>query len=176
MVDKHELQLSSISPEGDFSKRIMAEVKKHMPVNNNDVHGQLVSQKLEIKQLQEELAKLPRLADLEQSIKKEMQQSKLRESTASNSTSVTSSTGSRSGEVDPTLLELLKKRDEFFEGIIANIQAEVSIIKKSLSNLNLEMKLSPTASSSCIMLKYQELLKARNKSDNDIILNECKPA
>lgn len=47
------------------------------------------------------------------------------------------------------------KKFDFFQNIISNFETEVSIMKKNLSNLSMEMKVSPIVSNSCIMLKYQ---------------------
>lgn len=53
-VEKHEFQLSSLSIEGELSKRVMSEVKKNLPVftGGNDVYDHIISMKVEIKTLQ----------------------------------------------------------------------------------------------------------------------------
>ncbi len=68
---------------------------------------------------------------------------------------MTGLSSSKSNEVDPMLSDMLKKRDEFFQNMIGNLETEVSILKKNLSNMSMEMKVSPITSNSCIMLKYQ---------------------
>lgn len=42
-----------------------------------------------------------------------------------------------------------------FQNILNNLETEITIVKKNLNNINMEMKVSPIASNSCIMLKYQ---------------------
>lgn len=83
----------------------MAEVKKNLPAftGGNDVYEHIFNLKLDIKNLQEEITKLPKIADIDTTIKKEVQviQKKL-EGTSSN-TSLSGSTASKSGEVDPNI-------------------------------------------------------------------------
>lgn len=66
-VDKHEFQLSSLTIEGEFSKRVMNEVKKNMPVftGGNDSMEQLFSLKFDIKNLQDEISKTPKMYDVD---------------------------------------------------------------------------------------------------------------
>lgn len=54
-VEKHEFQLSSLTIEGEFSKRVMSEVKKNLPAftGGNDVYEHIFNMKLELKNLQE---------------------------------------------------------------------------------------------------------------------------
>jgi hypothetical protein len=84
----------------------MAEVKKNLPAftGGNDVYEHIFNLKLDIKNLQEEITKLPKIADIDTTIKKEVQaiQKKL-EGTPSSNTSLSGSTASKSGEVDPNI-------------------------------------------------------------------------
>lgn len=74
--------------------------------------------------------------------------------------------------MDPLLNELLRKRDDYFQNLLTSLETEISIVKKTISNMNLDMKVSPIVSNSCIILKYQELFKARNKNETDMVLSE----
>lgn len=52
-------------------------MKKNLPVftGGNDVYDHILTQKLEIKQLQDEIIKIPKINDLEQLVKKQIQAS-----------------------------------------------------------------------------------------------------
>ena len=71
-VDKHEFQLSSLTIEGEFSKRVMTEVKKNLPAftGGNDVYEHIFNLKLDIKGIHEEIAKIPKASEIDVTIKK----------------------------------------------------------------------------------------------------------
>lgn len=148
-VDKHETQLGSFSIESDISKKILNEIRQSIPLvtGNNDVYEHIFNIKLDLKAVSEEIERMPRFKDLEKV-----------------SLPRTMSGSDASSNEPPVTQDMIKKRDEFFQKIISNLESEVMILKKNIGSMKTEMKVSPIASSSCIMLKYQELFKSRNKS------------
>lgn len=98
-VDRHESQLNSLYSDGEFSKRIINEWKKNLPVftGGNDVYDHILTQKMEIKQLQDEIGKVPKLNEIEQIVKKQNQISnKLGDSNVSSNVSITGSSSNKS--------------------------------------------------------------------------------
>ena len=100
---------------------------------------------------------MPKYQDLQQAIANIASEPTLQKKSSEN-------IPSKANEADIVTKDILRKRDEFFQKILANLEGELMIVKKNIGSLKTEMKVSPISSSSCIMLKYQELFKARNKS------------
>ena len=102
----------------------MSEIKKNIPVftGGNDVYDHIINMKVEIKSLQEELSKAPKFNDIDLAIRKQIQSNnKLSESSATSNTSLTGSSV-KTGEIDPTITEILRKRDDFFQNIMTNLE------------------------------------------------------
>lgn len=137
VVDKHEEKLRSFHPQADISKHVLAQMKKNLPVfsGSNEAYDHILTQKLEIKQIQEQLAKIPKIQDIEQIIKKQMQGTgKFSQINTSSNISLIG-TG-KSNEIDSIINDLIKKFENF-QNVINNFETEVSMIKKNLSNLNM---------------------------------------
>lgn len=68
--------------------------------------------------------------------------------------------------------QILKPRDDFFKNMINSIETEMGLIKKNMQSSMADLKVSPISSSSCILLKYQELFKSKTRNDTDMIISE----
>lgn len=48
----------------------------------------------------------------------------------------------------------------------------MGFLKKNMQGSMMDLKVSPISSSSCILLKYQELFKSKSRNDTDMIISE----
>lgn len=142
---------------------VLAEIRQQIPNvgGSSDIVEQLFNVKLDIKAMKEEITEMPKFKDLE------ALSARLKNAPA----------GSISPQkINDTVLttQMLSKYEDNFQKLKDGIEAELTLIKKNIGNMKMDMKVSPISSNSCIMLKYQELFKARNKNETDMVINECK--
>lgn len=73
-----------------------------------------------------------------------------------------------------SLHDVIRKRDEYYQGLLSGLEGELGLLKKNLQQAQLghigDMKISPLKSTSNILLKYQEIIKGKS-GDDDMVLS-----
>lgn len=68
--------------------------------------------------------------------------------------------------------DFMKKKLELIQNQLKLLENDTAFLKKHIRHQACEFKVSPICSSSSILLKYQELFKAKSKNETDMIINE----